>query len=69
MNRQPESQEHSGTTGPGGAESDGGLQLSRGWRWALYGVVAVVLGLAFAGYQSANMVLLWETFLTLCGVR
>ncbi|MGE4335251.1 MAG: hypothetical protein AB7E55_04650 [Pigmentiphaga sp.] len=63
--------DRSGNTRPSEAmgQPEGGLQLSRSWRWTLYGAVAVVLGLAFAAYRSADMVLLWETFLTLCGVR
>lgn len=45
------------------------LRLSRGWRWGAWLATAGLLGVGFWAWRQPDMVMLWETFLTLCGVR
>jgi len=41
--------------------------LPRGWRYALYAGLAIVLALGVWGHQSPSIALAWETLVALCG--
>lgn len=52
---------------PSESQRGQGLQLPRPWRWAAYLVLALVLAAGFAAYLKPDMVVMWDTLLTLCG--
>ncbi len=42
--------------------------LPRRLRWLLWGVVAALLAFGAWAYNTPTMVVMWDTFLTLCGL-
>jgi len=41
--------------------------LPRGWRYALYVGLVLILALGVWGYRSPSIALAWETLVALCG--
>lgn len=52
---------------PSDPQAGPGLQVSGRWRWAAYVVLGVVLLAGFVAYLQPDMVVMWDTLLTLCG--